>query len=282
MSSGPSSFPLRPGVASRANTPHKGISLPSAGSSSASQTKDPKKRVKTTEVFSQPKDTGSGTQKGTQLSYLIAALRERKGPIRLEDLGAHAGVPDAEHDSVLVKALNEHERVVFDPRLKLYTWRPDFQVKDKHTVLGEVTRHARGGAGISIKALRESWTGAVQAVEELEKEGLVLVTRSARDDHMKMVFRNDLTPEQGGKKVDDEFCKLWHELVVPPEADMLKSLESEGLQITATESSAKTTGTQKKKGKKSAPRQRPVKITNTHLQGIDLSKDYVAPPKEDA
>lgn len=80
---------------------------------------------------------------------------------------------------------------------------PDFQVKDKHTVLGEVTRHARGGAGISIKALRESWAGAVQAVEELEKEGLVLVTRSARDDHMKMVFRNDLTPEQGGKKVDE-------------------------------------------------------------------------------
>lgn len=121
-------------------------------------------------------------------------------------------------------------------------------MKDKHTVLGEVTRHARGGAGISIKALRESWAGAVQAVEELEKEGLVLVTRSARDDHMKMVFRNDLTPEQGGKKIDEgmsftahtpnltygallvtsmlEFCKLWHELVVPPEADMLKSLES--------------------------------------------------------
>jgi transcription initiation factor TFIIE subunit beta len=66
-----------------------------------------------------------------------------------------------------------------------------------------VTRHARGGAGVSIKALKESWTGAVQAVEELEKEGLVLVTRSARDDHMKMVFRNDLTPEMGGKKVDD-------------------------------------------------------------------------------
>ncbi|KAB5590125.1 Transcription initiation factor IIE subunit beta [Ceratobasidium theobromae] len=296
MSSNPSSFPLRPGVAPRTNA----ISLPTAGSApSTSQAKDSKKRVKA-EIFSQPKDTGSGTQKGTQLSYLIAALRERKGPIRLEDLGAHAGVPDIENDPILIKALNEHERVTVDPRLKLYTWRPDFQVKDKHTVLGEVTRHARGGAGVSIKALKESWAGAVQAVEELEKEGLVLVTRSAKDDHMKMVFRNDVTPEMGGKKVDDEFVKLWHGLVVPPEADMLKALESvfttcitihphpfdhsptEGLQITTAESSAKTTGPQKKKGKKSAPRQRPVKITNTHLQGIDLSKDYAPPPKEDA
>jgi hypothetical protein len=95
------------------------------------------------EVFSQPKDTGSGFQKGTQLSYLISALRvrhcilllfcddtyirivrqERKGPIRLEDLGAYANVPNIENDPVLVKALNEHERVTVDPKLKLYTWR---------------------------------------------------------------------------------------------------------------------------------------------------------------
>ena len=40
------------------------------------------------------------------------------------------------------------------------------------------------------------------AVEELEKEGLVLATRSAKDEHIKMVFRNDMTPEMGGKKVD--------------------------------------------------------------------------------
>ncbi|QRV81881.1 transcription initiation factor IIE subunit beta [Ceratobasidium sp. AG-Ba] len=279
MSSGPSSFPLRPGVASRANTPHKGISMPSAGTP---QTKDPKKRVKTTEVFSQPKDTGTGTQKGTQLSYLISALKEKKGPIRLEELGAHAGVPDAEHDPVLVKALNEHERVAFDTKMKLYSWRPDFQVKDKQTVLAEITRNARGGAGVSIKQLRESWAGSPQAVEELEKEGLVLVTRSARDDHMKMVFRNDLTPEQGGKKVDEEFCKLWHSLVVPTEAEMLKSLESEGLQITTAESSAKTGNGQKKKGKKTSNRQRPIKFTNTHLRDVDISKDYVVPPKEDA
>jgi transcription initiation factor TFIIE subunit beta len=37
----------------------------------------------------------------------------------------------------------------------------------------------------------------------------------------------------------------------------------------------------KKKGKKSATRQRTTRLTNTHLKGmgIDLSKDYVAPGK---
>ncbi|CAE6481474.1 unnamed protein product [Rhizoctonia solani] len=222
---GPSSFPLRAGVASRTNTPSKGISLPTAAAS-ASNSKDPKKRAKAVEVFSQPKDTGSGFQKGTQLSYLISALKERKGPIRLEDLGAYANVPNVENDPVLVKALNEHERVTVDPKLKLYTWRPDFQVKDKQSVLAEITRHARGGAGVSMKSLKESWAGALQAVEELEKEGLVLATRSAKDEHIKMVFRNDMTPEMGGKKVDQEFIDLWNKLTVPPEADMIKALES--------------------------------------------------------
>ncbi|KAF8755615.1 General transcription factor IIE subunit 2 [Rhizoctonia solani] len=262
---GPSSFPLRAGVASRTNTPSKGISLPTAAAS-ASNSKDPKKRAKAVEVFSQPKDTGSGFQKGTQLSYLISALKERKGPIRLEDLGAYANVPNVENDPVLVKALNEHERVTVDPKLKLYTWRPDFQVKDKQSVLAEITRHARGGAG---------------AVEELEKEGLVLATRSAKDEHIKMVFRNDMTPEMGGKKVDQEFIDLWNKLTVPPEADMIKALES-GSSNQHRRIIFQVNGQQKKKGKKSAPRQRPVKITNTHLQGIDLTKDYAPPPKEDA
>jgi hypothetical protein len=52
----------------------------------------------------------------------------------------------------------------------------------------------------------------------------------------------------------------------------------EGLQVTAAESAAPKAPTTKKKGKKGgAPRQRQVRITNTHLKGeIDLQKDYAA------
>ena len=50
----------------------------------------------------------------------------------------------------------------------------------------------------------------------------------------------------------------------------------EGLQATSAESVVPKTHPNKKKGKKSAPRQRPTRITNVHLKGdIDLSKDYV-------
>lgn len=51
---------------------------------------------------------------------------------------------------------------------------------------------------------------------------------------------------------------------------------AEGLQTTASESVMPKFAQSKKKGKKSGPRQRQVRITNTHLKmDIDLSKDYV-------
>lgn len=62
--------------------------------------------------------------------------------------------------------------------------------------------------------------------------------------------------------------------------DLLKQLANEGLQATAGESLTPKVPMGKRKGKKSAPRQRQIRFTNTHLKGqIDLSKDYVAPGK---
>jgi transcription initiation factor TFIIE subunit beta len=52
----------------------------------------------------------------------------------------------------------------------------------------------------------------------------------------------------------------------------------EGLQAAAAEAGVpKQPGAGKKKGKKGAPKQRQVKLTNTHLKGVDLTRDYVPP-----
>lgn len=65
---------------------------------------------------------------------------------------------------------------------------------------------------------------------------------------------------------------------MPNEVDLLKQLASEGLQATAAEQVVRPVPTQKKKGKRSAPRQRQVRLTNTHMKGqVDLSRDFVAP-----
>jgi transcription initiation factor TFIIE subunit beta len=43
-----------------------------------------------------------------------------------------------------------------------------------------------------VRTLKESWKDAPAAIEELEKEGEVFVTRTLRDGQMRMVFWNEL------------------------------------------------------------------------------------------
>lgn len=55
-----------------------------------------------------------------------------------------------------------------------------------------------------MRALKESWKEAPQAIEELEKEGEVLVTRTVKDGQLRMVFWNEIKPldDNGGVQVE--------------------------------------------------------------------------------
>ncbi|KAI0060143.1 transcription initiation factor IIE subunit beta [Artomyces pyxidatus] len=249
-------------------------------------------------VYSQPADTGTGTNVNTQLLYVINHLKSVNGPMRLQDIAIVTSTP-LDTDKVLFEKFKSHERIEFDPKTNLYSFRNDYNFRNKAALLTEIQRATRKGGGISVRALKESWKDAPTAIEELEKEGEVFVTRTLKDGQMRMVFWNEVKAEpdpdaEGGddpvKKdasgngtglsVEKEFHDLWHSLKVPNDVDLLKQLQSEGLQATASEAPTVKGPMGKKKGKKAAPRQRQMRLTNTHLKGsIDLSKDYVAPGK---
>ncbi|KAI5990471.1 hypothetical protein EDD15DRAFT_2280455 [Pisolithus albus] len=260
-----------------------------------SAAKPPKKNV----VYSQPADTGTGTNVNTQLVYALDYLKSTTNPMRLQDIAIVTNTP-LDTDLVLLEKFKSHDRVQYDQKTGLYSYRHDFNFRDKATLLTEIQRQTRRGGGISVRVLKEPWKEAPQAIEELEKEGEVLVTRTVKDGQLRMVFWNEIKPdeESGGKQVEKEFLDLWHQLKVPNDVDLLKALTSgmffiyvrtsvprilfaEGLQATASEGPApKAPSSTKKKGKRSAPRQRQVRITNTHLKGeIDLSRDYHAAGK---
>lgn len=215
----------------------------------------------------------------TQLVYVVNHLKSTGNPMRLQDLAIITNTP-IDTDKVLQEKFRSHDRVLHDPKTDLYSYRHDYNVRNKAALLTEIQRQTRKGGGLSVRTLKESWKEAPQAVEELEKEGEVYVTRTLKDGQMRMVFWNEIKPdeESGGMAVEKEFNDLWHSLEVPNDVDLLKHLQSEGLQVTASETPVTKGQAGKKKGKRSAPRQRQVRITNTHLRGqIDLSRDYVAP-----
>ncbi|KAI9435511.1 hypothetical protein H4582DRAFT_1970051 [Lactarius indigo] len=127
----------------------------------------------------------------TQLLYAINHLKANNGPMRLDDLAIRTQTP-LDTDKVLFEKFKSHERVEFDPKTNLYSFKHDYSFRSKAALLTEIQRATRRGGGISVRTLKESWKDSPTAVEELEKEGEVFVTRTLRDGQMRMVFWNEL------------------------------------------------------------------------------------------
>jgi len=238
-----------------------------------------KKRVRSNIVYSQPADTGTGIHSNTQLVYAVDFLKSsgNGNPMRLDDIAIHTNIPALSTDESLIVKFRGHDRVVYDPKTDLYSYRSDYSFRNKASLLTEIQRHTKTGGGLSVRSLKDSWKEAPQAIEDLEGEGEVLLIRTTKDGQMKMVFYNEVKKADGGEAVEKEFNDLWHSLEVPADADLVKSLQSEGLQTTASETVApRLPQSKNRKGKK--PRQRQSRITNTHKMDIDLSRDYLPQP----
>ncbi|GAA6014477.1 hypothetical protein JCM10207_001621 [Rhodosporidiobolus poonsookiae] len=230
----------------------------------------------------QPGLSGIGRHWQTQLALTVSFLKSLGGPIRLEDLALRSGVEALLHNAELLQGLQQHERVKYDERTGLWSYKPDFILSSKSDLL-ILLRRASPDGGLPVKRLRESWAGVTGAIEELEREGRVLVTRTegkgaaGGEGTMKMVFLDDIGKEKD--PLDQEFKDLWRSLKTPIGDDLAQELQTAGLTASSAAPPPPTTTAKKKaKGRKGpGSSNRRFKITNTHLkdQGIDLSKDYV-------
>ncbi|EJU00239.1 hypothetical protein DACRYDRAFT_23212 [Dacryopinax primogenitus] len=240
--------------------------------------KKKKQRLKQDVVFSQPADTGTGSHINTQLVYAVRALKDHGNPIRLEDLSIQLGIP-LDSNAELYDMFLQHDRVIHDTKTNTYSYKPDFNIRNKEQLLTEITRHYKRGGGMSVKVIRESWPSAIPAIEELAARGDVIVTRTAKDNTPRIVFFNEVPLEQGGGQIDKEFQEIWNSQKVPDEDIIMSDLQSFGQQTASVEMTPKFSGGIRKKGRKGAAKpNRRIKITNTHLNkiaGIDLTKDYV-------
>lgn len=145
--------------------------------------------------------------------------------MRLQDIALLTNTP-LDTDPLLLEKFKSHSKISYDPKTDLYSYKHEFNFRSKPALLTEIQRQTRKGGGISIRALKESWKEAPGAIEELEKEGEVLVTRTVKDGQLRMVFWNEIKPgEEGeGRLVEKEFLDLWHGLKVPNDVDLLKQL----------------------------------------------------------
>lgn len=208
----------------------------------------------------------------TQITYALEYLKSKEKPVSFKDIFDYLSIKDidAQQKKTMHSILTNHAKVEHDKNgfggKGSFRFRPTHNVRSADELLGFLQRQPTA-QGISVRELKDGWPGAIDAIDNLELEGKLLVTRNKKDNSAKMVWPNDPSLAQ---HVDSDFRELWHKIELPPNPNDLRAeLIKAGLTPTSQVVEKKQNADKKEKKKKV---RRGGKTTNTHMAGI--LRDY--------
>ncbi|KAF2145703.1 uncharacterized protein K452DRAFT_213443, partial [Aplosporella prunicola CBS 121167] len=257
---------------------------PSTSSQMASQTKK-RPRPDDNIVYSQPQSTSTGQEIMTRIVYACEYLKEKNRPLLFSDVFSHLSIQvnveghakpqPAEQGgrewNTIQSILQKHKQVDYDPNgfngKGSYRYRPKHNVRSADELKGFLQRQT-SSVGIRVSELKDGWPGAIDAINELEAKGELLVTRNQKTNQPLLVWQNDPSLTHA---MDAEFKSMWLSIQLPQNPDDLRSrLVAANLNPTSAPREVKATGKPKEKKKKA---QRKGKTTsNTHMLG--MFRDY--------
>ncbi|KAI9825444.1 MAG: hypothetical protein M1832_001174 [Thelocarpon impressellum] len=264
------------GVAPPASTPPP-TGTPQATSASKQNELKRKRPEPSSVVYSQPADTGTGRYIMTQVTYAVEHLKKKEAPRTLAQIVDHLSLQSQNPDSRrnIAAILKRHERVEYTRgaagsgwEAGTYRFRPMHDIRSATELLSRLQTQ-RTAQGLSVRELKEGWSGAEEAIDALEARGQVLVTRNKKDGHARMVWANDPSLTQ---TVSSEFQLLWHKIKLPDREELPAELVKLGHKPTSADPAgpnARARTLDKRKAKKP---KRGGRTTNTHMAGI--LKDY--------
>ncbi|EKD20409.1 uncharacterized protein L3040_004306 [Drepanopeziza brunnea f. sp. 'multigermtubi'] len=259
-------------------------SAPSPAPSNTSTTskadsKAPKKKESANVVYSQPATTGYGTDAFTQVTYVIDFLKKKDEAKTFKDILEYLSQMHADDrmKQTIARVLKKHDRVQWfpDPSLKTQTWysgkfmhRPIINVRSKGDLLAHLQRKA-DAQGVSVKDLKDGWPDCEEAIDELEREHKILVTRTKKDNHARMVWSDDPTLFHA---TDPEFQVMWHKIELPSVDELVRKLQEAGQKPASEDPAKRIKAAPKLKEKKKRAARSGGKTTNLHMS--HLLKDY--------
>lgn len=224
-------------------------------------------------VYSQPANTGTGKNIMTQITYAIEHLKTKGKPQTFKELLSYLSLQqgDNKHKRIIEKILRSHDRVDYedkgDGREGTYSYRPFHNIRSGKLLLGFLQSQPTA-QGLDVRELRDGWPGVEEAIDKLEAEGKLLVTRNKKDNHAKMVWPDDPSL---AVHIDDEFQAIWHKIKLPEATALADELEKANLtpanEIRDVRVKPKALEKKTKKPRKSG------KITNKHMPA-DILRDY--------
>ncbi|KAL2912367.1 transcription factor TFIIE beta subunit, TFIIEB, Tfa2 [Polyrhizophydium stewartii] len=200
-----------------------------------------------------------------KLFDLIQLLRAEERPLTNNDIIRKLAM-DVSQDEQLLAAIIENQRIHYDPRAGTLEFKPQYRIKCKEDLLA-LLKASRGISVMEVKELRESCNSLQTYIDQLLVDREILVV-PGKDGLPRVLYYNDV---QMNVKVSQEFQDMWNTLPPPPEMDLPKELEKAGLKSMEVIEMKK----EQTKAKAKARRKARFRLTNTHLEGVDLTQEYV-------
>lgn len=269
-------MPTQRRVANNQPTPASGTSsqVPSSTPTPSSSNDLKKKRHDPDIVYSQPANTGTGKDIMTQVLFAIEHMKNKNVALKFSDIISYLSLQSRAHDQGYVKALRSilqmHEKVEYDANGAngegTFRFRPTHNIRNPEQLL-KFLQNQKTATGMSVRDLKEGWPNAEEGINQMEKEGKLLVTRNKKDDHPKMVWANDPSLIE---HFDDEFKHIWERIKIPDPNIVKEELEKFG--ITPTNKNKVVGPRVVAPSRKAKKPRRSGKTTNTHMTGI--LRDY--------
>jgi transcription initiation factor TFIIE subunit beta len=196
-----------------------------------------------------------------KLFEIIDCLKQEPVPITNNDIIRKTTI-DIISSPELFDAVKNNDRILYNPTTETFEYKPNYKIRTKEDLLDLLRRH-RGVLGMEVKELKQSYTRVTELIDELDKEKRILCMRN-KDGTPKVVYYNDPSFQIS---ISDEFKVYWNDVKLPMDMDLEPELRKAGLQPMQVQFKKIKSGNDSKGKKKRKSR---FKMTNTHLEGVDL------------
>ncbi|KAJ1770696.1 transcription factor TFIIE beta subunit, TFIIEB, Tfa2 [Coemansia sp. RSA 1813] len=200
----------------------------------------------------------------TRVSQIIDFLKKSQRPCGADEIRLH--IHEFDEASAEFEHLTNNAKVSYSDGM--FAYKPEYDLRTPEDLV-EFLRGIPDYGGLEVKKLSDSYLGNVSAVisELRQKKHILAITD--KDSRPRYIFYNCKLLDT---EVNDEIKTNWARLPVPDEQELANEMDKAGLQQTKSEKSHVQEQQDVKKPKKAA---RKTRITNTHLEDIDLTKDFV-------
>nr|POE47021.1 transcription initiation factor iie subunit beta [Quercus suber] len=234
---------------------------------------------------------GGGRELMTVVLNAVARLKEKSPQIiTFDDLIAYLSLPvanRAKSEPLIKQALRANERVEYiadgDRAKESFKYRPIHPVTNADE-LRTYLATLQSASGLLVKDLKDGWPDCTDAINELEKQGHVLVIRHKKDNLPRTVYADSpalhvelpaTSAASSSKRGDDTvvgrpdelFVDFWNKNKPPAnESELRLDLERAGLTPSSVVKEPKKLNLKKKERKR--VNRSNGKFTNRHMKGI--------------